>query len=233
MAGQCSKGRIGRAALGGLLAALMVAGVSGKVWAADDEDDDTIEQKVIKGILSGFGVNVGGAGIDYRERSPLVVPPSRDLPPPEDSALVNNPAWPKNPEARKKSVTRDNRLSKSSAQLQNERANPVAEEHRSAPGTGRVTEVDPNANLDPGRPMSPSELGAPKGGLFSNLFSAPWKTTAEETRFDQEPPRGSLTQPPPGYQTPSPNYPYGIGVDRKTNSTLTMPQVTDRSTAPK
>jgi len=231
MAGQCSKGRIGRAALGGLLAALMVVGVSGKVWAADDDDDDSVEQKVIKGILSGFGVNVGGGGgIDYRERSPLVVPPSRDLPPPEDSALVNNPAWPKNPEARKKTVKRDVR-SVSSEQLQQERANPVAQEQAGPAGAGRVTEADPNANLDPGRALTPSEMGAPKGGLFSNLFSAPWKTTAEEGKFDQEPTRGNLTQPPPGYQTPSPNYPYGVGVDRKTNGVQTLPQITDRNAA--
>ena len=33
--------------------------------------------------MSGLGVDTGDrAGIDYRERSPLVLPPSRDLPPP-------------------------------------------------------------------------------------------------------------------------------------------------------
>jgi len=109
----------------------------------------------------------------------------------------------------------------------------VQEQATGAPGTGRVTEVDPNAGLDPGRPMKPSELGAPQGGMFGNLFSAPWKTTAEEAKFDQEPARGNLTQPPAGYQTPSPNYPYGIGVDRKTNSTQTMDLVKDRSAAAK
>jgi hypothetical protein len=34
---------------------------------------------------------------------------------------------------------------------------------------------------------------------------------AESKPFKQEPPRTALVQPPPGYQTPSPVQPYGIG----------------------
>ena len=33
----------------------------------------------------------------------------------------------------------------------------------------------------------------------------------ESAKFTGEPPRTSLTDPPPGYQTPSPDQPYGIG----------------------
>ena len=46
---------------------------------------------------------VGGAGIDYRERSPLVIPPSMDLPPPGSAAAAaaRDPAWPKDPERKK------------------------------------------------------------------------------------------------------------------------------------
>ncbi len=47
------------------------------------EDEDTFEQKIIKNILGGLGVDVGRPGIDYRERSPLVIPPTLDLPPPQ------------------------------------------------------------------------------------------------------------------------------------------------------
>jgi hypothetical protein len=36
----------------------------------------------------------------------------------------------------------------------------------------------------------------------------------EKATFTGEPTRGSLTQPPPGYQTPSPNQPYAAGADR-------------------
>src|ERR1044072_5203112 len=46
------------------------------------DDEDTFEQKIIKNILGGMGVDVGRPGIDYRERSPLVIPPTRDPQPP-------------------------------------------------------------------------------------------------------------------------------------------------------
>jgi hypothetical protein len=59
------------------------------VLAADDEDEDdkTFEEKVIEGIMRGLGgTNMENRGIDYRERSPLVVPPKIDLPPPGQRA---------------------------------------------------------------------------------------------------------------------------------------------------
>ena len=74
-------------------AALRLAAVAlgvGLVMAAgaaragdDDEDDKTFEEKIIEGIMTGIGgTNMENRGIDYRERSPLVVPPKLDLPPP-------------------------------------------------------------------------------------------------------------------------------------------------------
>jgi hypothetical protein len=38
-----------------------------------------------------------GPGINYTERAPLVVPPSRDLPPPAESAGLPAADWPKDP----------------------------------------------------------------------------------------------------------------------------------------
>src|SRR5437588_291590 len=58
---------------------------AGPVRAADDEDEDnkTFEEKIIEGIMRGIGgTNMEKRGIEYRERSPLVVPPMLDLPPP-------------------------------------------------------------------------------------------------------------------------------------------------------
>ena len=44
--------------------------------AGDDEDDDkTFEEKIVEGLMKGIGAtNMENAGIDYRARSPLVVP---------------------------------------------------------------------------------------------------------------------------------------------------------------
>ncbi len=57
--------------------------------------------------------------------------------------------------------------------------------------------------------MSPSALGY-KGGLFSNMFGSD-KDNQQAAQFTGEPVRSSLTEPPPGYQTPSPDQPYGLG----------------------
>src|SRR3981081_587342 len=102
-----------RAVLRALRLAAVVAGVglvmtAGAVRAQDDDEDDkTFEEKVIEGIMAGIGgTNMENRGIDYRERSPLVVPPKLDLPPPASaSADVKAPNWPKDPdEARRKAA---------------------------------------------------------------------------------------------------------------------------------
>src|SRR5229473_2575751 len=73
----------------------------------DDEDDKTFEEKIIEGIMAGIGgTNMDNRGIEYRERSPLVVPPKLDLPPPAAASNeVKAPNWPKDPdEARRKAA---------------------------------------------------------------------------------------------------------------------------------
>src|SRR4029077_16586746 len=66
----------------------------------DDEDDKTFEEKIIEGIMAGIGgTNMDNRGIEYRERSPLVVPPKLDLPPPAAASNeVKAPNRPKDPD---------------------------------------------------------------------------------------------------------------------------------------
>jgi len=67
-----------------------------------DPDEDSFEQAIIKNIMGGLGVDVGRPGIDYRERSPLVIPPTLDLPPPvAANPSAANPAWPREPERKR------------------------------------------------------------------------------------------------------------------------------------
>src|SRR5437764_4704337 len=88
-----------RALLGCLCGTLLALPVAASAKQAQDDDDDTFEQRIIKNILGGMGVNVGQPGIDYRERSPLVIPPTRDLPPPQAAGTaLRNPAWPREPD---------------------------------------------------------------------------------------------------------------------------------------
>src|SRR5882724_12332280 len=86
---------------------LLMASGAARAGDDDDEDDKTFEEKIIEGLMKGIGgTNMENGGIDYRERSPLVVPPKLDLPPPAStSADVKAPNWPKDPdEARRKAA---------------------------------------------------------------------------------------------------------------------------------
>jgi hypothetical protein len=155
------------------------------------------------------GTNMDNRGIDYRERSPLVVPPRLDLPPPaQASAEVKAPNWPKDPdEARRKAAI---------AARKKATTKPSFEYNRPLlPSELNVAKGTPSASTNgdtaqPGNPnnpiLSPSELGFE--GKFTNLFGG---NTAQTAPFKGEPTRDSLTQPPAGYQTPSPNYAYGTG----------------------
>lgn len=206
----------------GLIAAvcaLISFGNVAQAQQATDDEDDTFEQKVIKGILGGLGVNVGGAGIDYRERSPLVIPPSMDLPPPNSpNAAAGNPAWPRDPE-RKKVVVRNKVNRNASAEDPGTSSRLTPDEMREGTNARaqRVTDRSKSGSqedIDIGRPMRPSELGTSGSGIFS------WKgltgnNGTETAKFEGEPERGSLTQPPVGYQTPSASQPYGTSSDTR------------------
>src|SRR5437588_2285139 len=94
--------------------AVIVLGVglvmaAGPVRAGDDEEEDdrTFEEKIIGNIMAGIGAtNMEDKGIEYRERSPLVVPHNLDLPPPAAASTdVKAPNWPTEPDdARQKAA---------------------------------------------------------------------------------------------------------------------------------
>ena len=180
----------------------------------DDDDDKTFEEKLIGSIMAGIGgTNMENRGIDYRERSPLVVPPKLDLPPPADptgAAKVAN--WPKDPDEsrRKAAIAERKKLRQKNA---TEDARPLSPTELNANAGARgASNTDPT---QPGNPinntvLSPSALGF--DGNLVNLFGGSGKT--EVAPFKGEPTRDSLTQPPVGYQTPSPNYAYGIGTEK-------------------
>lgn len=177
----------------------------------DDGDDKTFEEKIIDNIMTGIGgTNMENRGIDYRERSPLVVPPKLDLPPPESlKSEITDPNWPKDPdEARRKAAIK---ARKKAAPSLAEAARPLTPDElnvgrTAAPARTNSDPIQPGASNNP--MLSPSQLGY-DGGLF-NLFKG---NKSESTPFKGEPERETLTQPPAGYQTPSPNFAYGTGPD--------------------
>ena len=82
----------------------LVMTVSAARAGSDDEDNRSFSEKFVDTIKSGFSTtNMDSKGIDYRERSPLVVPPQLDLPPPAAAASqVNAPNWPKDPDEKRR-----------------------------------------------------------------------------------------------------------------------------------
>lgn len=189
---------------------------AGSVSAADDEEDDrTFEEKIIDNLMRGIGgTNMESRGVEYRERSPLVVPPKLNLPPPaSSSAEIKAPNWPKDPdEQRRKAAV---------AARKKENKDPNASSRVLTPSELAVgrTAASARTNSDPVQPgvsnsplLSPSQLGY-EGGLFG-MFKG---NKTESAEFKGEPTRESLVEPPPGYQTPSPNFAYGTGPKESLN----------------
>src|SRR5882724_5204481 len=184
----------------------MVLCLPAALTAHAEDDDDTFEQKVIKNILGGMGADVGRAGIEYRERSPLVIPPTRDLPPPESAAAAaRNPAWPKEPERRVATKSKPNIRATANEPGTESVLTPDELRRGQAARAGRVTDPSQTTgSIDEqnvGRQLTPSQLGD-KGSIFS-LDGLMGRYSGASTTFTGEPPRASLTEPPPGYQTPS------------------------------
>ena len=181
--------------------------------AGDDTEDEPFEAKIMKGLLGN-----DKPVIDYRERSPLVIPPSASLPAPENTSVAPSPAWPKDPDAlaakrAKKVDPRERRLQEERAcgMLLPDEVNGRRPTTRAGAGGVGATNSRDNTDGRIGRALSPAELGS-KGSIFSNIFSS--KEETETAAFPGEPPRASLTDPPTGYMTPSPNYPYGLSPTR-------------------
>jgi hypothetical protein len=190
---------------------------AGAARAGDDDDDDkTFEEKIIEGIMKGIGgTNMENQGIDYRERSPLVVPPKLDLPPPAStSAEVKAPNWPKDPDdARRKAAI----AARKKANKDPVEAARILTPDELAKGKTAAPARTSNDPIQPGNSynnpiLSPSQLGY--NGSLSGLFGG---SKAETAPFKGEPTRESLTQPPVGYQTPSSSYAYGTGPKESLN----------------
>jgi hypothetical protein len=164
--------------------------------------DDQSEQK---GFLEGMFSSIGGNSdppIDYRERSPLVVPPKLELPPPEDGTVEKKtPAWPVDAAVKRRQLEEAARRKKVSTDAISS------------------TPVDEN-----GKPV-----GEDKFREFSKIFGL---NQQEKATFKAEPPRTTLVEPPPGYRTPSPDQPYGIGVKKAAEQKTEQKGVEDRPAVP-
>jgi hypothetical protein len=206
----------GRWALRGILPAMLVGsfvimGGAGVAKAAEDDAEDTFDTKFMLNFLTTLGLRQGNEpGIDYHERSPLVVPPTRDLPKPDaGSAAVNNPAWPKDPDVqRQRKVKRERKNAVAAEEEDMRQLRPDELKSRTASNSSTASSAGPVPNPDATRAnqMLPNQLGF-KG--FSWNLKSFFDKEGTAIPFEKEPDRTSLTEPPPGLRTPSPKYQYG------------------------
>jgi hypothetical protein len=212
--------RLNRTAFGcGLAISLVVAAGLSPALAEDDEEL-TFEQKIIHNLLGGSS----GPGIDYRERSPLVIPPSTELPPPDNTPGVQgNAAWPHDPDQQRAPSARrpfnaDEEMKRSARGLS------PRELRRGARASSQTGPVVTQGDAQMGRPLTPSELGETRS-LFGLMRSS--AAGDKPVAFTHEPDRTRLTQPPPGYQTPSQSQPYA---PPKSTGLFSVPSFLQRST---
>lgn len=198
----------------GLGLALLAAHAAPAAAEDDDDDDLSFEQKIIRNILNPGGT---GGGIEYRERSPLVIPPARNLPPPEADAAKPAANWPADADQKTKTAKKKKGpLNARETLLWNDPGKALTPDEmrqgRTASSPNSVTGPGQGVpDRDPGNPVLPSVLGY-TGGVFGSLWGGGNNT--ETATFTAEPPRTTLTAPPAGYMTPSPNQPYGLGTQK-------------------
>ncbi len=193
-----------------LSAAVLALMAFGHVSAARAGDDDMASKE---SFSDKFWKNLGVKNpadtqydINYSERSPLVVPPTRNLPPPATNQATA-PNWPKDPDVVKRKVKKDDK--------------PVIQQYDRAAEADRALRPDELNNVSrdskvvpaPGTPEQSEPANKAKRNLFDFSWMNPNKT--ETATFTGEPARASLTDPPPGYLTPSPDQPYGLVPEHK------------------
>ena len=172
------------------------------------DDDVPLDTKIFRNIMSSLGLK----SADDPQINYLVIPSDRSLPPPQTTdAAINNPAWPKDPDvARAKLQAAHERDRDVTAEMEHD-SNPLRPDEltpgrKNSSRVRHVNAANPSVGGDGTERLRPSELGY-KGGLFKKMFGG--GDDQEAAKFTGEPPRTELTEPPPGYQTPSPDQPYG------------------------
>jgi hypothetical protein len=173
-----------------------------------------IDTQIMRHIFKGLGWQRDeSAGIEYRERSPLVLPANKQLPKPEAAAAAKKTAgWPDDPDVKRAKVRRDaEKNRKSYTEGVDDRPMLPSEYARSSSGGNtRPTILDSKSAEESQKPSSVWELGS------KSIFSKTFGNKDEQATFTGEPPRQSLLEPPRGYRTPSPAQPYGLGKEKWT-----------------
>jgi hypothetical protein len=187
-----------RVALGGALSLIALASVAPGIARAEDSDPG-----LFGSMLKSLGIG-GENQIEYRERPPLVVPPTHELPPPQTSATVRDPNWPVDAGGNRQAVQKKGNQVRDLDKI----AVPQRPVEPSVAASGAPPVGNSMGGPDTTATIPPSQPAA-SGGFFGNLFSSGGSNEKPATPIASAPARKSLTEPPPNYVSPSPNQPYG------------------------
>ncbi len=207
---------VARAALAGAFAALVVC--AGMVSARAGDDSNSGDEPFTTKVMRTLGLRdpaALGEGIDYSARSPLVVPPTRDLPPPQPDKPPAVANWPKDPDAVRRAKRKAEENQRFKFDYASEANRPLRPDELNVPGNRDNDAPVTISNDDKGNPTVQKK----------GFLSFDWLKHEQYATFTGEPVRDSLTDPPPGYRTPSPDQPYGIGPEK---STYSIPTLGDR-----
>jgi hypothetical protein len=189
------------------LVALCVTAMALPAAAQQDEGPSEVQK-----LLGAAGIlDLPKDPIDYQERSPLVVPPSAVLPPPNnlDDISKLNPEWPTDPDRKQAregktqaKISPEERRGNfypwgSNVKVEDMSRNPARSAKKKDDGSSGYATAGEEAKAGADR-YSPSQLGFQGWGKKDSVS------------FTGEPERGLLTEPPAGYRVPSPNAPYGV-----------------------
>jgi hypothetical protein len=198
---------------------LALASNNTPAFAADDDDEGFIDQRVIRSIMRGIGLRNGKEGsIEYKERPPLVVPPNRELPQPDVTGSIGprDPAWPSDPDENKKKAVKKAAGERKWTDVTTwgDALKPSELKAGKTDALPNEKGIKPGQTVETSTQLRPDELGFKGDSMWSGLLGLGHtfdkEKPAEGAKFLREPPRATLTEPPRGYLTPSPEQPYGL-----------------------
>ncbi len=191
------------------LRAVVLAGTAAGLAACSGSGLETAMKDPMEGLIGdsdpmvalGLRADPNAEEIEYRPRSPLVVPKDdAALPPPQQRAEGYGADWPQDPDEARRQKLREARAAASAEttkDVENASTAMTPEQlrdwSRSTGGHGVASggSYEP-AGIETSRPVSPRDLLDRKKDPNARLSRA-------------EPAREDLTDPPPGYRTPAAN----------------------------
>ncbi|MGE7470524.1 hypothetical protein ACQKLX_13870 [Bosea sp. NPDC003192] len=160
------------------------------------------EGMLFKNLVEGMGLfGRDKADIEYKQRAPLVVPPSSALPKPQEAGANRSAAWPDDPDvARRKAESESSNILFSTTEAYRANTRPLLsqEELRRGRVTGRTNGPDgivPDHN-NYNNQIAPIRVGREMAARQAQVDTS-------NLQYGTEPRRQYLHEPPTGYRRPA------------------------------